>query len=897
MFEEIKLDDRSYQEIRDDAINSIVKHCPEWTNHNASDPGVTIIELLSSMTEDMIQRLNQVPNKNYFAFLDLIGIEQRLPQPSSTYVTFFLTEGYQAGSAKKDTILLPKGSVVATEPQNDEDAISYETTRDLYISNVKLLNSYSKAFNSYRDRDDIIDNTQLLDRGEAFAPFNPKESNDNMMQIYLGSDDFDVLKDNANITLIFRLPTTMRLHKISSKFLESMKWEFFDGSTWQNLEVLNEFFFTLDDKDADIISVTFRGDNALLQAWVLDYLSHEDEIFYIRATLIETPSWLKEFALYEISVATQSFPMGVVPQNAFHNYEELNLNNDFYPFGSRPKVDDKLQEEIFYINSTEAFAISGTSISLHIKHSLNPEYTIPKGSDNLKLAWEYPSQNSKWSYLKVTDTTQNFTIDGVVSFEVPKDIESITINGESGSWIRCRILNGNYGNDESNEYDEKSGNVKTTPSTLRPPLLSELRISYSKPRKDITKCYILNNYQYRPVEFIANRPVTLFDFESEREEALYLAFDSYVSEDYFSLYFDIENDTSERNIYKEQQLLEWQLLKDGKWVSLEDVVDETDGLTASGEVTFKMPFIDKLEYYTLYIEEHERMWIKAKIKFSSLPHSVNINRILLNSVEVVQEQTFYDEHIGVSDGLPNITLSLNDKNLSKAPRIFVGDEEFKAVKRLIDYGKNDKVFRYNGLEGVIEFGDGEYGAVPKLGEDIIAKEYSITKGKEGNVNANKITVLMQPLNYIESITNLTPAMHGEDGDSLEDLKKYAPAVIKTMERAISIEDYELLAQSFSPAIKRAKCIAKNGDVIIIPLTQTIIQDRGFINKKLTDELHNYLKERSILSVDPIIVPPTVVTLDVYLKLLYTIEDYNVTKLQLQEELMKNAHKYFDPFSG
>ena len=145
MLQEIKLDDRSYQEIRDDAVKSIVKHCPEWTNHNSSDPGITIVELLSSMTEDIIMRLNRVPDKNYLAFLDLIGVQQRLPQPSSTEVTLYMSDGHQATDSKRDSILIPKGSIVSTDPKGDEESILFETIRDLYISNVKLVNIYSKS--------------------------------------------------------------------------------------------------------------------------------------------------------------------------------------------------------------------------------------------------------------------------------------------------------------------------------------------------------------------------------------------------------------------------------------------------------------------------------------------------------------------------------------------------------------------------------------------------------------------------------------------------------------------------------------------------------------------------------------------------------------------------------
>jgi hypothetical protein len=896
MLQDIKLDDRSYQEIRDDAVANIVKHCPEWTNHNASDPGITIIELLSSMSEDIITRLNQVPDKNYLAFLDLIGIKQRLPRPSSTYVTFKLSEGYQNATPKKSTILIQEGSVIATNPKGDEESLLFETTKDLYISNTNLLHIYSKTFNRYRDRDDIVDNMLSLQKGEAFTPFSAQGASDNIMQLYLASNSFSIFADSANITLIFRLPTTMRLHKIPDNFLESMKWEFFDGASWHSLKVLNDFFFTLDDKDADILSVTFKGENAEIQKWVLEQFSDE-ETFYIRGTVAEAPTWLGEFAVYELSVVTASFPMGVLPEDCFHNFEQLNLNNDFYPFSPRPKVDNKMQEENFYIKSEEAFAIAGTSISINIKQSLNPEYILPKGNENLRLSWEYPGENNKWSYLKVSDSTKNFTQDGKVDFEIPTDMHKMEINGEEGYWIRCRLADGHYGEDEKSQYDEKSGSVVTTPSSLRPPVLSEVRIKYSKPREDIKNCYVLNNFKYAPLTFIDDVPTKLFDAEGDREESMFLAFDSFLSEDYLCLYFDIANDTSERNVFSQQRVIEWQLLQNGQWILLEEVVDETDGLTASGDVTIRLPKIEKLERNTLYIEEYERMWIKARVKYSSIHRSPQINDILLNSVAVVQQETFRNEIVGRSDGLPNLQFALNYKNLSQAPKITVGGEEFKAVERFIDYGKDDKVYRFNGIDGIVEFGDGEYGAIPKLGENILIEAYSITQGKAGNVNANELTVLRESINYIESVSNHKPSINGEDGDTLEDLKKYAPAVLKTMDRAISVEDYELLAQNFSPAIKRAKCISTDGDVMIIPLTETIIEDGGFINKKLVDDLYGYLKKRSLLTVDPMIVLPTIATVSVYMKLLYTVENYNVAAHELQDRILEEAQKYFDPFTG
>ena len=67
------LDDRRFQDLVDDAKRMVMDRCPAWTDHNVSDPGVTLIELFAWMTDQLLYRLNRVPDKNYVKFLDLIG--------------------------------------------------------------------------------------------------------------------------------------------------------------------------------------------------------------------------------------------------------------------------------------------------------------------------------------------------------------------------------------------------------------------------------------------------------------------------------------------------------------------------------------------------------------------------------------------------------------------------------------------------------------------------------------------------------------------------------------------------------------------------------------------------------------------------------------------------------
>ena len=85
------LDDRRFQDIVDEAKRLIPQYCPEWTNHNVSDPGVALIELFAWMTEMVLFRLNQVPERLYVHFLNLVGIEPFPPSAARADLTFFLS--------------------------------------------------------------------------------------------------------------------------------------------------------------------------------------------------------------------------------------------------------------------------------------------------------------------------------------------------------------------------------------------------------------------------------------------------------------------------------------------------------------------------------------------------------------------------------------------------------------------------------------------------------------------------------------------------------------------------------------------------------------------------------------------------------------------------------------
>jgi predicted phage baseplate assembly protein len=122
------LDDRRFQNLVDEAKRLVQKRCPEWTDHNVSDPGVTFIETFAYMTDILLYRLNRVPDRNYLRFLELIGLRLFPPTAARVLVTFWL-------SAPQDqTIRVPQSSLVSTlRGERPEDTVVFTVLNDLDI--------------------------------------------------------------------------------------------------------------------------------------------------------------------------------------------------------------------------------------------------------------------------------------------------------------------------------------------------------------------------------------------------------------------------------------------------------------------------------------------------------------------------------------------------------------------------------------------------------------------------------------------------------------------------------------------------------------------------------------------------------------------------------------------
>lgn len=173
------LDDLRFQkDLVDEARKRIIHYCPEWTDYNLSDPGITLIELFAWMTELMVYRLNRVPDKNYIKFLELLGLQRKPASSARADLTFWLSVSLPISAENQQSVIIPRGFQVRSDSSTDEEII-FSTDRELEIVPPKLyqLRKPAEVNKNYFSRMGI----------ETFYPFdryNPQEGD----MFYLGFD-------------------------------------------------------------------------------------------------------------------------------------------------------------------------------------------------------------------------------------------------------------------------------------------------------------------------------------------------------------------------------------------------------------------------------------------------------------------------------------------------------------------------------------------------------------------------------------------------------------------------------------------------------------------------------------------------------------------------------------
>jgi len=397
-----------------------------WQGKN--DAGMGLIRIFGRMAALVSDRLNQVPDKNFLAFLDLIGTQLLPPQPAKVPLTFSLVERSPVDA------LVPAYTQVAAPPaEEQQEEVVFETDRELVVTTAQL----QAVFVREPEKDKYSDRTSPATGKEdaAFEAFVGQQPIEHCL--YLACDELFTLSGIKTVTLTINSPQASELAKFP------ISWSYWDGLAWKQLQPANSPSSPTNSQwqvQLHLPVPTKCKINGLEAGWLrvrLDTSSSQN--------LTQFPH------IDSVSAEAEINSNDIAPDLLFFNTVPIDISKDFYPFGEQPRFNDTL-----YIASQEVFARPGAKVTVKVLlSSFLPSPINP--SPELEIEWEVWDGHN-WKKLATTSTTldgqlitdsknspANLTGDGRVQFTVSTPNFQNIVNGETAYWVRARIIKGNYG--------------------------------------------------------------------------------------------------------------------------------------------------------------------------------------------------------------------------------------------------------------------------------------------------------------------------------------------------------------------------------------------------------------------------------------------------------------------
>jgi Baseplate J-like protein len=214
--QQIRLDERDSEAIVQQLLARRAGYVPQWLAPDNS-AGVGLSWIFARYVHSILQRLNQTPEKNKLAFLDLLGLGLVPATSARVPVVFQLSEQASSGAAPAGT------AVAAPAPPGSTDQIVFETEHSVGVMAGKLV----QVFSLWPGRDEYIDHSAATLAGLPFQLFLRKDLQPTPHQIYLAHDTLLALSGTVELSVEFELTHP------SAEPLEIL-WEYWDGQMWRS---------------------------------------------------------------------------------------------------------------------------------------------------------------------------------------------------------------------------------------------------------------------------------------------------------------------------------------------------------------------------------------------------------------------------------------------------------------------------------------------------------------------------------------------------------------------------------------------------------------------------------------------------------------------------------------
>jgi len=379
--------------------------------------------------------------------------------------------------------------------------------------------------------------------------------------------------------------------------------------------------------------------------------------------------------------------------------------------------------------------------------------------------------------------------------------------------------------------------------------------------------------------------------------------------------------------------VEWEILEGEKrgqptWKRLLTGDDSGDGspmgaytFTRNGELAFPLP--------TKPTPTGGGFWMRARfvlpqgMNTEHLPALPPVTHILLNSVDAVNLHTVTDERfsgLGVPD--QNVQLSRkpiflhpHDSDTAVFPRpemfpdilLMVEDKDGKRERwmpagkdAMITADKDSTLFEVDPVDATLKFGSGRRGRMVPVGtHNIIVQTYHVVPGSRGNIGPGEISVAAKGAGQLK-VTNPFAAIGGRDAESVEEILRRAPSILTSRDRAVTRQDFQIIAEEASGEVARAACSGKMGPDGTVEVTILAHRREGedvpdpFLAAGLRDHVQSYLSRRCLINVEPIVKLASFLPIDISVTLRLRP---NANLLVVREAADAWVRSFLDPYKG
>ena len=233
------------------------------------------------------------------------------------------------------------------------------------------------------------------------------------------------------------------------------------------------------------------------------------------------------------------------------------------------------------------------------------------------------------------------------------------------------------------------------------------------------------------------------------------------------------------------------------------------------------------------------------------------------------------------------------------------NEEYKIADNILGVDGTSKVFFLDEIEDQryeILMGDGVLGKKVE-NNSRIEVSYLTTSGPESNgVKTFVFTGVVQnpngvsPNAFTTTITSTTPSSGGEEVESTAKIKYTAPKAYGTQDRAVTAQDYEAIVRKVYPATSDIIIFGgedqdppEYGKVFIVLKPN----DASYLTSLTKSQIIADLKKYVIASVEPEIVDPSILYVEITSKIFYNTSLTDQTEGQIRDKAINSVQSYID----